>query len=105
MVSVVEPTKPVPVPIRSAAAPIRIWQSPAEFIPHSKTSASLHSMSKPRVGPDGSLYYLNRNAWVRDAKFRPKTGSVHRINYTVNSKELLASDVTPGPLPAEAVWK
>ena len=28
-------------------------------------------------GPDGSLYYLNRNAWVKDDLFRPKTGSVH----------------------------
>jgi uncharacterized repeat protein (TIGR03806 family) len=39
-----------------------------------------------RVGPDGSLYYLNRNAWVKDANFKPNTGSVHRVSYTVNSK-------------------
>src|SRR5205085_5232569 len=31
------------------------------------------------VGPDGSLYYLNRNAWVKDDQFKPGTGSVHRV--------------------------
>jgi len=34
------------------------------------------------VGPDGSLYYLNRNAWVKDEKWKPKTGSLYRIRYT-----------------------
>jgi uncharacterized repeat protein (TIGR03806 family) len=38
-----------------------------------------------RVGPDGSLYYLNRNAWVKDDKFKPKTGSLHRVSYAANS--------------------
>ena len=38
-----------------------------------------------QLGPDGSLYYLNRNAWVKDGKFQPNTGSLHRISYTANS--------------------
>jgi uncharacterized repeat protein (TIGR03806 family) len=40
-----------------------------------------------QVAPDGSLYYLNRNAWVKDAAFKPRTGSLHRISYTVHSKK------------------
>src|SRR5262249_13390219 len=28
-----------------------------------------------RVAPDGSLYVLERNAWVKDDKFRPGTGA------------------------------
>ncbi|QDV35463.1 PQQ-dependent sugar dehydrogenase [Tautonia plasticadhaerens] len=31
--------------------------------------------------PDGSLYVLLRDAWVRDSKFEPGTGSLHRIRY------------------------
>jgi uncharacterized repeat protein (TIGR03806 family) len=38
-----------------------------------------------QVGPDGSLYVLNRNAWVKDDKFRPNTGSLHRIFFVANS--------------------
>jgi uncharacterized repeat protein (TIGR03806 family) len=38
-----------------------------------------------RVAPDGSLYVLNRNAWVKDAKFRPNTGSLLRIAYAPGS--------------------
>jgi uncharacterized repeat protein (TIGR03806 family) len=38
-----------------------------------------------QVGPDGSLYYLARNAWVKDDKFRPNTGSLHRITYPAGS--------------------
>jgi putative heme-binding domain-containing protein len=33
-----------------------------------------------RFGPDGSLYVLLRNAWVRDAKFSPGTGSLLKIS-------------------------
>jgi uncharacterized repeat protein (TIGR03806 family) len=40
-----------------------------------------------QVGPDGSLYYLNRNAWVRDKDFRPNTGSLRRIMYPAGSGE------------------
>jgi uncharacterized repeat protein (TIGR03806 family) len=38
-----------------------------------------------QLGPDGSLYVLNRNAWVKDDKFRPHTGSLHRISYVAGS--------------------
>jgi uncharacterized repeat protein (TIGR03806 family) len=38
------------------------------------------------VGPDGSLYVLNRNVWVKDAKFTPGTGSLHRIFHVAGSK-------------------
>jgi uncharacterized repeat protein (TIGR03806 family) len=31
---------------------------------------------------DGRLYYLNRKEWVKDQRFRPRTGSVHRISYS-----------------------
>jgi uncharacterized repeat protein (TIGR03806 family) len=42
------------------------------------------------TGPDGSLYYLNRRAWVKDNQFKPHTGSVHRVSYTANAKRPLA---------------
>jgi len=38
-----------------------------------------------QVAPNGSLYILNRNAWVKDDKFKPNTGSLHRILYVPNS--------------------
>jgi uncharacterized repeat protein (TIGR03806 family) len=44
-----------------------------------------------QVGPDGSLYYLLRNAWVKDASFTPNTGSLHRVNYA-------ARPGTPAPV-------
>jgi uncharacterized repeat protein (TIGR03806 family) len=41
------------------------------------------------TAPDGSLYYLNRNAWVKDDKFQPRTGSLHRIRCTADSTQPL----------------
>ncbi len=38
-----------------------------------------------QVGPDGGLYILNRNAWVKDDHFKPNTGSLHRIFFVANS--------------------
>jgi uncharacterized repeat protein (TIGR03806 family) len=38
-----------------------------------------------KVGPDGSLYCLNRLEWVKDDKFKPRTGSLVRINYTAKA--------------------
>jgi uncharacterized repeat protein (TIGR03806 family) len=35
-----------------------------------------------QVAPDGGLYYLSRNAWVKDNDFKPETGSLWRIRYT-----------------------
>jgi uncharacterized repeat protein (TIGR03806 family) len=40
-----------------------------------------------QVGPDGSLYYLNRNVWVKDANFKPNTGSLHRVSYAASSEK------------------
>jgi uncharacterized repeat protein (TIGR03806 family) len=37
-----------------------------------------------KLGPDGSLYYLDRNAWVNDKDFRPNTGRLHQVRYTGN---------------------
>jgi putative heme-binding domain-containing protein len=39
-------------------------------------------LSRPvdlKFAPDGSLYVLLRDAWVKDRSFRPGTGSIHRI--------------------------
>jgi Glucose / Sorbosone dehydrogenase len=38
-----------------------------------------------QVGPDGSLYILDRNAWVKDDHFKPHTGSLRRIFFVANS--------------------
>jgi uncharacterized repeat protein (TIGR03806 family) len=38
-----------------------------------------------KVAPDGSLYCLNRLAWVKDEKFKPRTGSLIRISYTAKA--------------------
>jgi uncharacterized repeat protein (TIGR03806 family) len=35
-----------------------------------------------KVSDDGCLYYLTRNAWVRDKDFRPNTGALYRVRYT-----------------------
>jgi uncharacterized repeat protein (TIGR03806 family) len=37
-----------------------------------------------KVAADGSLYYLNRAAWVKDKDFRPNTGSLVKVRYTGN---------------------
>ncbi len=41
-----------------------------------------------RVAPDGSLYLLNRNVWVKDGKFRTDTGSLHRIAWAAREPSL-----------------
>lgn len=35
-----------------------------------------------KVSADGSLYYLDRAAWVKDKDFRPNTGRLVRVRYT-----------------------
>jgi uncharacterized repeat protein (TIGR03806 family) len=35
-----------------------------------------------KVGADGSLYCLSRNAWVKDHEFKPHTGALYRVRYT-----------------------
>ncbi|MHC5537739.1 PQQ-dependent sugar dehydrogenase, partial [Singulisphaera rosea] len=41
-----------------------------------------------QVGPDGSLYCLNRNAWVKDNVFKSGTGTLHKIRYESRSRAL-----------------
>jgi uncharacterized repeat protein (TIGR03806 family) len=35
-----------------------------------------------KIASDGSLYYLSRNAWVRDKDFQPNRGSLYKVRYT-----------------------
>jgi uncharacterized repeat protein (TIGR03806 family) len=37
-----------------------------------------------QVSPEGELYYLSRNAWVKDQQFKPNTGSLWRVRWTGN---------------------
>jgi putative heme-binding domain-containing protein len=38
-----------------------------------------------KFAPDGSLYVLLRDAWVKDGNLSPRTGSLHRIHYRPGS--------------------
>ncbi len=51
--------------------------------------------------PDGSLYVLQRDAWVIDKDFRPGTGSVLRVRFEPGPGTLpeRPKDVTIGPVP------
>jgi putative heme-binding domain-containing protein len=40
-----------------------------------------------KFGPDGSLYVLLRDAWVKDQNFRAGTGSLHKIAYRERAKK------------------
>jgi uncharacterized repeat protein (TIGR03806 family) len=53
-----------------------------------------------KVAPDGSLYYLSRNAWVKDKDFRPGTGSLWKLRYTGNQTP---ARLNAGPLPQTVV--
>jgi glucose/arabinose dehydrogenase len=55
------------------------------------------------VGPDGCLYVLNRNAWVKDDHFRPRTGTLHRVFYVANALGRPAPVVTRPPRDATVV--
>jgi uncharacterized repeat protein (TIGR03806 family) len=48
-----------------------------------------------QVAADGSLYVLCRNVWVKDDKFQPRTGSLHRILYP--GRDAKAARVTQHP--------
>ena len=48
-------------------------------------AAGLAAPVDVQVGPDGSLYVLDRNAWVKDDHFKPHTGSLRRIFFVANS--------------------
>jgi putative heme-binding domain-containing protein len=50
---------------------------PAEF------ASGLNRPVDLAFAPDGSLYVLQRNAWVIDDKFRPHTGSLLKVRYSL----------------------
>jgi uncharacterized repeat protein (TIGR03806 family) len=54
-----------------------------------------------RVGLDGELYVLCRNAWVKDDKFQANTGSLVRITYDGQSRRRLRPEVDDVPKPRE----
>lgn len=47
------------------------------------------------LAPDGSLYVLNRNAWVKDNKFEPATGTLWRIRHTGKTAARATQDARP----------
>jgi uncharacterized repeat protein (TIGR03806 family) len=54
-----------------------------------------------RVAPDGSLYVLCRNAWVKDDKFQANTGSLVRIYFDGRSPGRLSRTEGDAPKPRE----
>jgi glucose/arabinose dehydrogenase len=52
------------------------------------------------VAPDGCMYVLNRNVWVKDEKFKPNTGTLHRIFHVANATGRPAPVVTRPPVDA-----
>ncbi|WP_158633716.1 PQQ-dependent sugar dehydrogenase [Tautonia sociabilis] len=52
---------------------------PRRPIPASAFALGLARPVDLAFAPDGSLYVLTRDAWVRDDRFRPGTGALHRI--------------------------
>jgi uncharacterized repeat protein (TIGR03806 family) len=54
-----------------------------------------------KVAADGSLYYLSRNAWVKDQDFRPNTGALYRIRYVGRpAPPVVAAQPVPQTVPA-----
>src|SRR5581483_8854802 len=74
--------------------------------PDAPKSAAIFATGFPRpvdlaLAPDGSLYVLDRNAWVKDQKFEPGTGSLWRIRYEPGSAKAAGPASRPRP-PARA---
>jgi uncharacterized repeat protein (TIGR03806 family) len=46
------------------------------------TGLGTYNVVDLKVGADGSLYCLSRNAWVKDQAFKPHTGALFRVRYT-----------------------
>ncbi|MBK1879082.1 PQQ-dependent sugar dehydrogenase [Pelagicoccus mobilis] len=58
------------------------------------------------LGPEGDLYYLNRNAWVYDGRLQPHTGSLRRISYVGEEQAVLwrkQQDANKPSIPTEDV--
>jgi glucose/arabinose dehydrogenase len=53
--------------------------SPQRPIPTAVFATGLSRPVDLAFGADGSLYVLLRDAWVKDAQFKPGTGSLARI--------------------------
>lgn len=53
-----------------------------------------------QLAPDGSLYVLNRDMWVKDDKFKPATGSLVRIRYAPDRAPIR---MAPPPPPSHPV--
>jgi len=54
-----------------------------------------------QVGADGALYVLERNAWVRDEKFQPRTGSLVRIGFDPRARQAAVGSKDAGAGPPE----
>jgi glucose/arabinose dehydrogenase len=50
-------------------------------IPAAEFASGLARPVDLAFGPDGSLYVLVRDAWVRDQWFQPHTGALYRVWY------------------------
>jgi uncharacterized repeat protein (TIGR03806 family) len=53
-----------------------------------------------KFAPDGALYYLSRDMWVKDKDFRPQTGALYRISYTPGAAPRAPAIARPEPPPA-----
>jgi glucose/arabinose dehydrogenase/mono/diheme cytochrome c family protein len=53
-----------------------------------------------QLAPDGCLYVLNRDMWVKDDKFKPATGSLVRIRY---APDRAPKKAPPPPPPSHPV--
>jgi uncharacterized repeat protein (TIGR03806 family) len=53
-----------------------------------------------KIASDGSLYYLSRNAWVRDQDFKPNTGALYRVRFTGDrTPPNISHDLPNQPVP------
>jgi uncharacterized repeat protein (TIGR03806 family) len=53
-----------------------------------------------KIAADGSLYYLRRNAWVRDQDFKPNTGALYKVRFTGDrTPPNISRDLPNQPVP------
>jgi uncharacterized repeat protein (TIGR03806 family) len=50
-----------------------------------------------KIAADGSLYYLRRNAWVRDQDFKSNTGALYKVGFTGDRTPPNISSDLPSP--------